>query len=438
MGHPVNIPDTPEQSSTRFDTPDKHGTRGLDGRWILGAGLLGYFTAIVVSSYFMPYDQFWRHFGVRALPPGFADLRSITTACESFRAGFDVWVANPADPWKRPFGYPPIWLLLAHLGLDQSHTQVAGFALAALFLVSGFWLVGRLGVWEGGYYLAIFASPVVMTAMERGNCDAVIFVMLCIVLALLRGSDRWHGSAGVLLFCGLLKVFPMFGWIALLSKPQKAVMRLALTGAVLFAAYLLTIAPYLRLIQQSGDSSPTFSYGSRILVLVTSLKLAQLRGIQNLDAHLANVYAACVRFAVLQFLVVLLGVYFMARRRPMDQSDDSVRPSVPISAFRLGAGIFLGTFLCAVNWDYRLMFLVMVLPQCLHWFRNSPGMKRSAGAALLLVLLTCNWHVIDDENSFVLIIANEAINWALAAVLFSLLLQSLPAWTRAMCRLPTT
>ena len=63
-----------------------------------------------------------------------------------------------------------------------------------------------------------------------------------------------------------------------------------------------------------------------------------------------------------------------------------------LAAFRMGASIYVGTFLLGNNWDYRLAFLVLV---SLNWWNGCvPPKEHSVIASwlsLILVLFSC-WH----------------------------------------------
>jgi len=65
-------------------------------------------------------------------------------------------------------------------------------------------------------------------------------------------------------------------------------------------------------------------------------------------------------------LVLISGVAGMGNREPITTSSER-----NLAAFRMGAAIHIGTFLLGNNWDYRLAFLVLVLPQILEWTRSS-------------------------------------------------------------------
>jgi hypothetical protein len=102
----------------------------------------------------------------------------------------------------------------------------------------------------------------------------------------------------------------------------------------------------------------------------------------------------------------------------------------------------VGTFLLGNNFDYRLAFLIFVVPQLIEWMRSTNKMYRSlAGMSMFLVLLSC-WHlwIIEIPMEFIFhsversrkfwIILDETFNWMLFVSLAYLLLASMPDWLK--------
>jgi hypothetical protein len=136
-------------------------------------------------------------------------------------------------------------------------------------------------------------------------------------------------------------------------------------------------------------------------------------------------------------LVLLFFIFLFALRSTELQGELSERN---VAAFRMGASIYVGTFLLGNNWDYRLAFLVLVVPQIVDWLRSTDKTYRIlAWISMSLVLLSC-WHFwisaiplesifgsVADSQKF-WIILDEIFNWMLFADLAYLLIASTPAW----------
>jgi hypothetical protein len=103
----------------------------------------------------------------------------------------------------------------------------------------------------------------------------------------------------------------------------------------------------------------------------------------------------------------------------------------------MGASIYIGTFMLGNNWDYRLAFLIFVIPQLAEWFRTpSKSHRYAAIAAMIAVVLSC-WHfvfLIDPpflpfKNELDrIVVFDEMINWSLVPLLAYLFAASFPAW----------
>jgi hypothetical protein len=66
------------------------------------------------------------------------------------------------------------------------------------------------------------------------------------------------------------------------------------------------------------------------------------------------------------------------RRNPVQRSE---RETFDVDALWVGACVFVGSFLTIGNWNYRLVFLVLVVPALLRW-RHRPAPLPFATAAL--------------------------------------------------------
>jgi hypothetical protein len=107
-----------------------------------------------------------------------------------------------------------------------------------------------------------------------------------------------------------------------------------------------------------------------------------------------------------------------------------------LDAFRMGAAIYTGTFLLGHNWDYRLIFLVLRIPQT-AWAHTTEVNHRSlAFCTLALSYLTC-WFLLFRIVSVkpghlyeLLFLIDQTANWALFASVVCLLGMSAPAWLR--------
>jgi hypothetical protein len=103
----------------------------------------------------------------------------------------------------------------------------------------------------------------------------------------------------------------------------------------------------------------------------------------------------------------------------------------------MGASIYVGTFLLGNNWDYRLAFLIFVLPQLLEWTKSSaPRCHRMIAIFVLGIVYAICWHFMLwfapwlASVKEVLFVLDEIMNWLLVAGFSYLLAASMPGWVR--------
>jgi hypothetical protein len=114
---------------------------------------------------------------------------------------------------------------------------------------------------------------------------------------------------------------------------------------------------------------------------------------------------------LLYLSTVLLGValaHLLARKSTVYR--DALKQSLDrIDAFRIGASIYLATFMIGSNWDYRLVFLLFSIPQLLSWAKSKKAFTPVALAALVAIGMT-TWL---SSRSARISYADEVLNWLL-------------------------
>ncbi|MGH3130495.1 MAG: hypothetical protein ACRDNX_06735 [Gaiellaceae bacterium] len=318
----------------------------LGGQLVLAGGLGLFLLALGLR------DWYWPRFGVPGGTGfGFLDLRFFTSAWECARRGIEVVETNPCDPAGRAMNYPRIWLAPAPLGLGQAHTVVLGAGLIAVFVASVFAAIGRIRPGDGLVYAAALCSPAVLLGVERANPDVLVFAIVVAGLLLLRvGSVPGVAAAhGLLLLAAVLKLYPVLAWGPLLRQPRRRLL-LGLGGvAAAFAVYALATRHDIRRIGALVPEDVIFSYGAGIL---------GDEGAGRIGVLVAGSLAA-------------LGLVALARRRGSPAAGAATeREQRDLDLFWAGAGVFLGTYALAHNYNYRLAFCLLTLPQLLRWSRD--------------------------------------------------------------------
>ena len=345
--------------------------RDLDGRVLAGAILL-VFLVVLLSFHAVNGTTPWAHVGVEPGDKSFADLRSVTSAWDCQQKGIQAFPNNPCDPFHRPANYPRVWIQLGRLGLGQGDTVPLGIAIAVLFFVAALSVTGPLKLWEGAVYGAALIAPATMLGVERGNVDLLVFALVVLGLLLVRRS-AWAGAAPIVL-AGILKLFPAFAVVVLLRLRRR--WPAALASIVVLGVYALATLHDIRTLRHVIPRVVVNSYGAG--VVVEALRLAGVSWVQS-ASEVRYVRVAVIGLGALLALALLL----IGRG---DGGSDGRR----LDAFWAGAAIYLGTYVFGNNFDYRLAFLLLCIPQLCAWARKG-GSPAPWPAAALAALVATLW-----------------------------------------------
>jgi hypothetical protein len=357
------------------------------------------------------------------VPPGpslFFDTRNITAALECRRLGYDPLVENPCDPWGRPMFYPRGWLLLRWLGLDQSDTTALGILIVLLFLTSLCLLMGRLTAGQGVVVAVAVCSPAAMLALERANMDVVLFSVLVLAVLLWRRGTQVSRilSPFLVLVAATGKLYPVFGLPAYaLLRHRRAAMAAAACG-LLFLAYVAVTLDDVKTVATTATQGQHYSYGARILIGRAYHLVA------GQDWQGASMAAQALAAIPLLLLAVFLWVWLRRRLGP-GAGDAAQAPTAELLAFYLGALLYVGTFAVFRNYDYRLVYLLLTLPQLMRGVREGGAGDQArslAGLGLAAVVLALWIGTLSEQLNLM----DELVSWTVAGLLVALSAASVP------------
>jgi hypothetical protein len=391
------------------------------GRIALLACLACYFAAVAAAG--SAGFDLWRQLGVPTASPSFLDTRVIVSGWECTRDGLDVLVENPCDPWQRPMNYPRIWMAVASLGLGEGSAVPLGVATGVAFLLAAFVLVGRLSFGETVLYAAVLLSPAVMFGVERGNNDLIVFALVVIAVAVFRrhGVVGRAACSGLLLVAAVLKLYPAFAFSVLLRQsPRRAALALVLT-LVPFALYVAATFDDLRLISRATPRPVSLAYGAGVLADGAGERSGGLPVARFLSGEPGRTAVYLIALAV----ALGLALWLAGRLRPIATAPTADRS---LDAFWAGASIYVGTFaVLGNNWDYRLLFLLLVIPQMLRWIKDV-GPFSTVSAWGLVAIVGTLWLSVWLPRLPVSLPLDEALNWFLFVYLAAGLVLTLPRW----------
>lgn len=300
----------------------------------------------------------WGSLGVPTMEPNFGDLRLVTATADCVRADPDWGMDSPTcDPYGRDWNYPTVWARsFAFLGLGLDRTVAVGYVMIVAFCLACAalaWVAARseLGVPAMCAGALAVLSPSGWLALERGNVDVLVFVVLAVAI-LLAALGRATASVPFLAVAGSWKVFPIAGAIGMV----RGLRRVVLYVVVFVVSGGFALAWELPAVVDRTQRGNAYAFGAAIIprralahVSISDYWTARLVGLVLVVAGMA----------------VLLLVDRAAARRGLD-SLGAVAHRIdagagPRALFLVGGGTFLFSYAMGSSWDYRLIFLIPVV-----------------------------------------------------------------------------
>jgi hypothetical protein len=328
------------------------------------------------------------------------------------------------------FNYPAFWRLFFYSGITQADAIWAGAGMITLFFGSLLLLSRDLTATGALGMLLVLFSPASMLLYERGNVDLIVFA-LCVVIVL--ASQHAARTTAVLLMAGIvMKLYPFFGVTVLLRESKARFVRL-LAGCVgLMLLYVVLTWDSISAAWTLTERGDQISYGANVFFFRHAPLVTTLLGRWFTDPAVDR---------ILQLGPILLAAVLMLAGGGLGLrvSDPGARSERHLAAFRMGASVYLGTFLLGNNWDYRLTFLVLAIPQLVEWTRSTRGRFRYAVVGVLIAAVASCWHLMvwfspflnfSERSTEAWFAIDELLNWMLVPGFASLLGATSPAWAK--------
>jgi hypothetical protein len=382
--------------------------------------LVGTGCVIMAALFFTyGYEKTWLLWNVPALLPYLGDARVITAGAESHALGYDPLINNPMDPLDRPMNYPRVWQLLFHLGLDQSDTIYFGVILAVLFFSGVFLITKHIDQATAWLMTCAIFSPAVLLGLERGNIDLLVFFLLALAVYTIKKSRV--GTTVVIGLSFLLKLYPIFALAIFLREHKRVFRAIIVLSIIVCALYTMIMFDELRLIRLATPRPTSMAYG---------LDVAWMRAVTN-HPH------ATIALRIISYAAVLLAAVVSLLRggRRAGTADDQ---NGHMDSFRVGAATYIGTFLIGANWDYRLVILLLVIPQLMSW-RRSPwnGVRYVAIITMVCVMISL-WSLFTARmlahvarGSLVNVLLDLSCKWIIFSGLLYLFVYTWPDWLKS-------
>jgi hypothetical protein len=330
--------------------------------------------AIVVAVYgaLALWPDTMRFFGVGTGGRWFRDARTVLAGSDAARLGIDTTTSNPLDADGAFFDYPRTWYVLGRLGLTREDSIWVGLLIVVAAFGALAALVRPRRAGEMLAALGIACSPPLWLAFNRANADLLLFALLAPVAGLLF-VRRAGGAALAVALVALatsLKFYPALAAVVFLA-PDRARRawwwRLAAVAVVLGALAWWLAADARRFQGQGWLPHGLFTFGAAALPMNF--------GVPAAEAIRAGAFTGAAMFALALLWSPLRG--WMAA--PEEAREKTL--------FALGATLLTGCFFSVINFEYRFVFALFLLP--LAWRTAGRGDAPRLAAELLrgLVLL---------------------------------------------------
>ena len=217
------------------------------------------------------YERVLLTVSIRPFPLPFADWEYQPAAAECWQKGVNVYIAAPCSVTEpnNPMTYSPIWLRLTFISPAAFWVNACGLGMALLYLacVAGF--TPPASWWQLWVLTLTTVSSASILAIERGNVDVMIFLMIVLGVAGLRGGTlaRTLGYA-LFVLAGLLKFYPIVLVAVAVRERFLFLVGIVLSTAAVLAWFLLTYADEIRMaLANVGGSGKYFTnfIGAKIL-----------------------------------------------------------------------------------------------------------------------------------------------------------------------------
>ncbi len=374
----------------------------------------------VILFKFNGYDRTMKFLNIPIMYPHFADLRVITSGLETVKLGIDPLIDNPSDPWKRPLNYPRIWQYLSIFNINSNHTIAIGIFLIFLFFINVVIIYKKPNTKLIIIILLLLLSPTILLALERGNID--IIMLFLITLSVIFINRNKFISVFFILTAFILKLFPIFGSALILKFKEKKFKNYLLIIFLFSLAYTILTFSELKIIKLSTPEDWYNSYGMK--VFITYLKQT------NITVFQKTYFIPYILVTV----ILIISVITLIKKRGL-LFPEVILEDMNLDFFRVGASIFLGIFILGNNYSYRLIFLILLIPQLYIWTEEKKSVLSKVSKLTIFLILVCLWFIYIEKylvqlNSdwLLILIIKDIFIWSLFGLLILLFIHTLPEW----------
>jgi len=310
----------------------------------------------------------------------FLDTHAVLSAVDCARLGFDPYHDDPCDALTRAYNYSPLILEATVLPVTRAWNGAVGVALALMFFVAAASLPAPRRARERWIMALALLSTSCAFAIERGNIDLLIFVLLTVAGHALRGRFAARAVAYALIVAtALLKFYPLVVLATALRETPRRLAAVVACVAIVGAAFVWHYGHDLRVTLSLVPDGSYFTdlFGAKNLPLGLGELLTPLPVPPRF--LLLGAYAL---FAVLVFYGVRTALAVSRRVAAMESLQEAT-----FLFMAIGALLIVGCFFAGQNIGYRGIHFLFVLPALLALGRADNAPPVFVRAAVMIVFL---------------------------------------------------
>jgi hypothetical protein len=395
---------------------------------LIGLILFATFAALYVYH----RDAYYQILGTMGSLPfryPFLDWETIGAWAKCWQQGVNVYVTDPCDVLGSVADYSPLWLRASFIPTDALWTNIIGTTLDISFILSLVFVVRPVNWREVAIFVGVCCSVMVVYALERANVDVLIFIMIVVAGMLGIGSLISRMVAyTILLFAGLLKFYPLVGFmIALRERPRVfiGVCLISFFIVALFAyAYRDELVAMSRNIPLNSSASGSFGainlpqgFAAAIDVFVPQLRHTPLfRWIQ-------------IAFVAGLSIPTVAHAFVLSRNHGLERSFSRLAEHDRMF-LSLGSALIVGCFFTGQSIEYRGVYLIMVVAGLVALCRSADCVAvRIKLTRAILIIIFLMWqsilrHLLEQQGSVILGVfwlVRELLWWYQVSVLLAVL-----------------
>jgi hypothetical protein len=349
-----------------------------------------------------------------------------------------------------PNFYPlPIYVTL---GISHGNptflTVICLFQILIYFYASWCIIPQKLPITETIYYSLLMISPVFAFAVVRGQSDMLIFSVLTLAVFSQATQHGAYKMGGGFLTAFLLKLYPLATYPILFRqfKPKHIFIFFAVVSctAIYFWLAYPAIHKVVSLDQQAFSNNTWHAFGA-VVFFNLEKNFAPILALNTIIPKKITAYSL-----VLIVCLTALGLNYLKKANFLYQENNR-----NFLLFLVGAWLYVGLFVIGVNYEYKLIALLFVMPQLMTW-RKETHLKYFIHVFLGLLLYlvwspalgmefefpTYNesklhnlYAIIKEKYILLAMLLNDIVTWLIFAIFIYLLIATQPQEIKKILKL---